>query len=133
MFGVKELPESGYEDLRDYITTTWSFVQIESGEGDPLIRLETSDPRVYWTRKIGYPNLELNVIITGTDPDIYPLYKAGGITIGATTLHKTMDDPKIRSRVEYAGIFIDEPEDSVLLCHQVQVPGISQTSRTTNS
>lgn len=120
----QELPEAGYQDLRNYIVNAWTYVQIENDAGDPLMRIPTTDPRTRWTNNPGDSTLELAITLTGSDRELINLYKPGGFVIGASTLHKSIDETHARSRATYSELIIEEPEDTVLLRHRVVVPEV---------
>ena len=65
-----EITAAGYQDLRDYIEATWTYIELRAAGGVPVVRLPISDPRVYWAHEVGAQTLILAADVTGGDPDI---------------------------------------------------------------
>ena len=60
---MAEITAKAYQDLRDYITANWKYIELRDEEGAPVIRLGVGDPRVTWTNVEGAQTLELTITI----------------------------------------------------------------------
>lgn len=118
---MAEILAAGYQNLRQHILDTWIWIELRDSNGDPVVRLSTSDPRVAWTSMDNTTNpLELVITVEGGDADI-PVpttFRYSAIyNIGPT-------GGSAFSVEEFTQFTISANEDQLTVRHRIQVPQI---------
>lgn len=116
---MSEIKTAGYQDLRDYIQATWTYIELRDNEGAAIIRLPATDPRVSWTHEPGAQTLELTAVIKGSDPDI-SLPQA----IAGSALFKVDEGGEAISEETFIAFTLAAEEDEITIKHQLQVPQV---------
>lgn len=117
---------AGYQDLRDYITANWQYIEIRNASGagtsgTAVVRLPVSDARVDWINGAGAQALQLRVILTGSDADI-----TEPVTLRSSAIYKVASGGSALSAEVLAegDATINAPADSVTITHTIEVPDI---------
>lgn len=64
---MAQVTEYGYETLRNFIETSWKYIELQNDKNAKIIRLGVGDPRVNWRHLDGERTLKLEIKITGKD------------------------------------------------------------------
>ena len=116
---MAEINSTGYQSIRDFIQTTWTFIELRDGAGTPVLRLSTSDPRVSWTHAAGFQTLELTVTITGADVEITVPQE-----FGQSALFKNGTDATPFSVESFKTFTMENTLDELTIKHQIEVPQV---------
>lgn len=117
---MAEITAQAYQDLRDYITANWKYIELRDEEGAPVIRLGVGDdPRVTWTHEAGAQTLELTVTIRGTDSDI-----TLPITFASSAIYKVASGGEAYSVESFSAFTMEGEGDELTVKHQIQVPQV---------
>jgi hypothetical protein len=117
---MAEITAQGYQDLRDYIETTWVWHELRDATTTPIIRISTADPRVSWTHVAEAQTLELTTIITGSDGDITSLPQ----TFASSALYKVATGGDAFSVETFTQFTIEATNDQLTIKHRIEVPRV---------
>lgn len=114
-----EIPEAGYQDIRDYIQNNWTYIAL-IGPGDvEITRIPISDERANWMHEPNAQELVYVVTVTGADAEItLPCQIIG------SKLYKTASGGSAMSETTFDEYVLRGNEDSLTVRHRVQVPQI---------
>jgi len=117
---MAEILGAGYQDLRDYIEANWIWIELRDDTNTPILRVDTSDPRVSWTHTPGDQVLELTIVVSGSDADITPPQ-----TFRYSAIFKTgPTGGHLFSVEEFTPFTIETVDDQLTVRHQIEVPQV---------
>ena len=116
---MAEITAKAYQDLRDYITANWKYIELRDEEGAPVIRLGVGDPRVTWTNVEGAQTLELTITLRGTDSDI-----TLPSTFASSAIYKVASGGEAYSVESFSAFTMEGEGDELTVKHQIQVPQV---------
>lgn len=65
---MAQITEYGYQKLRDFVQSSWKYVELRDESNNAIIRLGVGDSRVTWlTHSEGASKLKLQIVIKGSD------------------------------------------------------------------
>lgn len=108
-----------YKDLRSYIVGNWKYVELRDTNGNPVLRISTSDTRVSWTHSAESQTLELTIIIQGSNSDI-------GLPqeFGQSAIFKSVSGGEPVSVESFPGFTMEGIGDQLTIKHRIEVPRI---------
>lgn len=105
--------------IRDYIQSSWSYVELASYSGTVWKRLALTDPRVQWTHTPGAQTLQLTITIKGTDADVtIPL------AIGKISMYNVAVGGSALVSEQFTEQNITVIENVLTLTYQLQIPKV---------
>lgn len=116
---MAEVKWSGYQDLRDHIEATWTYIELRNENNQAILRLPISDPRVQWVHSLGDQVLQLKVTIKGSDPDINLPQ-----TIAGSAIYKVPTGGDALCEETFVKFTLISEEDEITIRHQIQVPEV---------
>lgn len=114
------LVNNGYQDIRNYVQSNWTHVQLSTYEGVPIVRLPVTDERLLWTHVVGSSVLELTISLQGTDSDL-----TLPVSIGRIGLYKDGVTSTAMTDEPFTPQLINVTTDRLKLIYQIQVPKAS--------
>lgn len=118
---ASEISAAGYQDLRDYASSNWGYIELRNNSGSPILRLGISDNRVSWKHQSGAQELILEITLTGSDNDI-----STPVTIAGSAVFKAASGGSAMSEDTFAAVTLEDPLDKVTIQHKIQMPQIAQ-------
>jgi len=116
---VTEITNAGYQTIRDFIQSNWSYVEIRNSSGAAIIRISTSDSRCSWIHAPGDQVLKLQVIITGSDSDI-----TLPITIAGAAMYDVASGGNALAEGTFTAATLEADADQVKVEIDIQVPQV---------
>lgn len=116
---MAEITAKAYQDLRDYITANWKYIELRDGAESPVIRIGVDDPRVTWTNEVEAQTLELTVTIKGTDSDV-----TLPCTFASSAIYKVASGGEAYSVESFSAFAMEGEGDELTVKHQIQVPQV---------
>lgn len=111
---------NGLLDLRQYVETNWSYIEIYDDVDAVIVRLPISDPRVTWVDDATTNPLRIEAVLTGSDADIDigdKVYKA------ALFKEAAAGTAKVTATYDRVFEFLND-EDQVIVRIEVQIPSM---------
>jgi len=106
----------GYDDLRQYIMSTWRYADILDVNGNSLFRVDTHDSsRANWI--VDGTDLVLTVIIRGTDEGIIL-----PVTIKGIALYKTPIGGKPLTNEQYIATTLQNAQEQAKITYRIKLP-----------
>lgn len=124
------LSASAYQDLRNYIESTYQYVEITDNSDTQITRVQIggSDGRAVWSNAENANPLQLTITLSGSNSDI-----PNPSTIGGLYLHKTATDTDRKNEAVALTIFtIQTTQDTLTITAQIALPA-TLTSKTITS
>lgn len=118
---MAEITSSGYQSLRDFIQSTWKYIELRDGAGTPIIRLSPLDPRVTWTHQAGNQTLELTIVVKGSDSDISSVLPK---TFAQSAIFDVASSGSPYSIETFTAFTMETDMDELTVKHQIQVPQV---------
>ena len=119
---TRPITSAGYQDVRDHIVANWNYFAIYDEQENELLRIPTTDPRCTWVHAPGAQELDLQVVLKGTDADIASLMP---VKVAFSGLFKVATGGDELSYDGFAEFNIASSADILTINHKVQVPQIS--------
>lgn len=116
---MAEITTQAYQNLRDYIQSNWKYIELRDDTSTPILRIDTSDPRLTWTHTAGSQTLELTCVISGSDVDI-TLPK----TFANSAIYNVATGGDAFSVETFTAFTMQNEADQLTVKHQIQVPQI---------
>ena len=110
-----EITQKAYQDLQNYILSNWKHIELQTAEGDKIVRLNTSDSRVTTTLLDG--SLVFIATIKGTDSDIVK-----PVQFNHSAIFKTEDSTEQLSHETFTSFTMENNEDELTVTHTIQIP-----------
>jgi len=117
---MAEITTAGYQDIRDHIEATWTYIELRNGSDVAIVRLAVADDRVSWTHAPSAQTLELTVVLTGADADLLPLPK----TFAKSALYKVDTNGTALSVESFTQFTIEASNDQLTIKHRIEVPRV---------
>lgn len=117
---MAEITTAAYQDLREYIQSSWQHIELQNEAGTPIVRLSPTDSRVTWIHQANDQTLKLQVIIKGSDSDINL-----GATFAKSAIFKVASGGLPYSTESFTSFTIESDEDELTVIHSIQVPVIA--------
>lgn len=119
-----EVEQAGYEDLQNYISDNWDYIELVDDEGDAVTRIGVEDDRLNITIEDTEDDgdddtVRWTVEVQGSDEDI-PL----GTTLEESRIFDTDTDGEIYHTDTHESAPIATEEDTVQVQHDIEVPEI---------
>lgn len=130
MSTTTNLSASAYLDLRNYIQSTYLYVEITDSSDAQITRLQIggSDGRAVWSHTTGANPMQLTITLKGSDSDI-----PNPSTIGGLYLHETSSDTTRKNESVALTVFtIQSTSDELTITAQIALPA-TLTSKTITS
>jgi hypothetical protein len=118
---MAEITAAAYQDLRDHVEATWTYIALLDDTSTEVVRLPLSDARVTWTHIAGAQTLELTVVLSGSDAEI-----SGSLpkTISESRLYKVAVAGDSFSTETFSDFIIQTTDDQITVKHRLEVPEI---------
>ena len=111
---MAEIREEGYQDIRDYIQSTWKYIELRN-QSTPIIRLSVEDDRASWTHVPDSQVLELSITISGDDIPLPSI-------ITTSALYKFLDGGSAFSVEDLTPFTMIHFADELTVKHYIQIP-----------
>lgn len=107
-----------YIDIRDYITSNWTGIELLDDEDESIIKITTADNRLAWTTDDETNIIALTLTLTGSDAEIASLLP---LTICKSRILKgdVVMDEKV---LPYENFILPLPTSQLNLTHQIEMP-----------
>ena len=115
---MAEFLEAGYQDIRDHVENTWTYVEVRDDEDSVVLRIGAEDERVEWTHDPESQELRLELLLSGSDEEI----TVGTTTVNKSVIYKTDDGGEPLAEEYYSPFVFDQEEDELLIVHRLQIP-----------
>lgn len=121
---TQEVEQAGYEDLQNYISDNWDYIELVDDEGDAVTRIGVADERLNITIEDTEDDgdndtVRWTVEVQGSDEDI-PL----GTTLEASRLFKEETGGDVFHTDTHESAPIASEDDTVQVQHDIEVPEI---------
>ena len=111
-----ELPNAGYEDLREYVRDNWDYIELQDDVDDQVTRIDVdTDDRASWATDGDIRRV--TVTVSGSDADV-----TTPVTITSSHLFKADSGGNSLSNDSFSGATLEEDGDELTVEHEVQVP-----------
>ncbi|AXR81485.1 hypothetical protein [Natrarchaeobaculum sulfurireducens] len=111
-----ELPDAGYDDLRDHVQDSWSHIELQDDDDEQVTRIEIDDDdRASWSEDGDIRTV--TVTVSGSDDDIDT-----PVTVESTHLFNTETGGDSLSNDSFSGATLEEDGDELTVEHEVQIP-----------
>lgn len=114
---MAEITTEAYQDLRDYIQTNWNYIALNNSGGTEILRLSPLDSRVSWVHVPSSAELQLQIIVKGSDTEI-PL----STTIASSSIYKVASSGTAYSKESFNPFTFESENDELTVIHSIQVP-----------
>lgn len=124
------LSASAYTDLRNYIQSTYGYVEITDTSDTQITRVQIGGApgRAVWSNASGANPLQLTITLSGSDSDI-----PNPSTIGGVYLHETSSDTVRKNEAVALTIFtIQSSADTLTITVQINLPATTTATTITN-
>lgn len=114
---MAEITSAAYQDLRDYIQSTWKYIELQDESGVAIIRLSPSDNRVTYTAE--GQTLKLQVVVKGSDVDINT-----PTTFAKSAIFDVATGGTSYSVETFTPFTIESDQDELTVIHSIEVPQV---------
>lgn len=108
-----------YQDLRNYITNNWNYIELRDSKGNPALRISTSDTRVSWTHSAESQTLELTIVIQGSNSDVQLPQE-----FSQSAIYKVVSGGQPVSVENFPVFTMEGVGDQLTIKHRIEVPRI---------
>lgn len=116
---MAEVSSYGYQSIRNYIESSWKYIELQDELNNPVLRLSPSDLRVTWIHNAGEQTLKLQIIVKGSDTDItYP------VTFGKSSIFDVATGGNAYSEESFTVFTIESDNDELTIIHSIEVPQV---------
>lgn len=114
-----EITNAGYQSLRDFVQSAWTFIELRDESGTAIVRLGVDDERVSWTHPENSQTLELRVVITGSDEEIeLPS------TFASSAIFTQASGGEELAKESFSAFTMEETGDELTVIHQLEIPQV---------
>lgn len=115
-----EIREDGYQTLRDFIESDWTYVELRDDDDSQVTRIDIDDDaRASWEHDAGAQTLEVEVTVEGSDDDI-----PTPTTFTASASYNTDTDGDELAWDDFPDATIETDDDTLVVTHQIEVPQV---------
>lgn len=115
---MTEITEPAYQDIRNYIQTNWTYMELRDVENTPIIRIRIGgDARAKWVHTANARTLMAEVTVQGSDADI-PV----PCTIARSVIYKGAVGGEAFSEETITPFYIMDESDRCTITHHIEVP-----------
>ena len=116
---MAEVTSVAYQNLRDYIQSSWKYIELKNESDSPILRIDPTDSRVTWTHNVNAQTLELTCVITGNDADI-----TLPCTFKSSAIYNVSTGGNAFSTENFTPFSMVNEADQLTIKHQIQVPQV---------
>ncbi len=116
---MAEINTSGYQAIRDFIQSSWKYIELRDETGNAIVRLSPSDSRVTWTHLTGEQTLKLQIVIKGSDSDI-----SVPKTFASSAIYSVATGGSAYSAESFTPFTMETDQDELTVIHSIQVPQV---------
>ncbi len=116
---MAEISNFGYQSVRDFIESNWTYLELRDTAGTPVLRINTTDPRLNYTHVAGSQTLELTIALKGSDTDITLPQEFAQSAIFADAV--STDAFSVET---FTSFTMESELDELTVKHQIEVPEV---------
>lgn len=111
-----EITETAYSDIRNYIQSTWQYIELQDESSIPIIRINSADSRV--TSVIEGNNVKITVVLNGADPTLI------NKTFAKSAIFKVATGGQPFSVETFTPFTIESEFDELRVIHNIEIPKV---------
>lgn len=116
---MAEVTSNAYQDLRDYIQSSWKYIELKDDTGSSVVRLSPSDSRVSWTHSEGSQTLTLQIVVKGSESDI-----SVPSTFAQSDIFNVETGGNALSTETFTAFTMESENDELTVTHNISVPQV---------
>lgn len=115
---VQSFNSGGYEDVRGYIQSNWTFVALIDDGGAEETRIDVpNDSRASFSSGSASNPVEITITVTGGDSDI-----TTPVTLAETASYKTSSSSTSLANDTMTNATLEASNDELTITHQIEHP-----------
>lgn len=114
---MAEITASAYSDLRNYIQSSWKYIELQDELGTAIVRLSPSDTRV--TSIIEGNIVKVTIVVKGSDIDI-----VAPKTFAKSVIYNVASGGNPFSTESFTAFTIESDLDELTVIHNIEVPQV---------
>ncbi|MFD2703920.1 hypothetical protein [Salibacterium lacus] len=116
---MAEIKSAGYQAIRDFIQSNWTYIEIKDDSDTAVLRVSPSDSRVSWIHTAGNQTLQIQIVVKGSDSDI-----SIPQTFALSAIFDTESGGTAYSEESFTAFTMESEEDEITVVHSIQVPQV---------
>lgn len=116
---MAEINTSGYQAIRDFIQSSWQYIELRDDTNAAIVRLSPSDSRVTWTHLSGEQTLKLQIVVKGSESDITVPQ-----TFASSAIYSISTGGSAYSVETFTPFTMESDQDELTVIHSIQVPQV---------
>lgn len=116
---MAEINTSGYQSIRDFIQSSWQYIELRDDTNAAIVRLSPSDSRVTWINNVGDQTLKLQIVVKGSDTDIIVPQ-----TFASSAIYSVGTGGSAYSVESFTPFTMETDQDELTVIHSIQVPQV---------